>query len=260
MNHDDSDAELLRRARAGAAPAFAVLVYRYAALLHLAAARHQTGARPTAPDTAHEDVRLPAADGEADPPIESSDDAALATVRQTFLRAMRRLDSADERAVGTWLLELQGTPLAREDAERAAPLATAELDRLWGELAPCWPRGRRQRRPPRWLGHVAVVVVLLLLAVAVPYTLLVTIADEEEDAPVPVAEVVAVPIEDDEFDLRFEDAPAETEGSETEEGDRADGADGGADADGGAADANGASGEDGASGDGGASGDDAEGT
>ena len=158
MNHaeTETDAELLRRARAGVAPAFAVLVHRYAALLHAAASPEGGGA------------------------------AHLDTVRRTFLRAMRRLDAADDTALGTWLLDLQGTPLSDDDADRAAPLATAELDQLWGELAPCWPRGRRPRRPPRWLGQVAIVLLLLALSVAVPYALLVTAADEEDDPPAPV--------------------------------------------------------------------------
>ena len=185
MNHaeTETDAELLRRARARVAPAFAVLVHRYAALLHAAASPEGGGA------------------------------AHLNTVRRTFLRAMRRLDAADDTALGTWLLDLQGTPLSDDDADRAAPLATAELDQLWGELAPCWPRGRRPRRPPRWLGQVAIVLLLLALSVAVPYALLVTAADEEDDPPAPVEEVVAVPIEDDAFDLRFEDAPAGPDGA-----------------------------------------------
>lgn len=200
MDHQASDAELLRHARAGTAPAFAVLVVRYAPLLHQAAAE-ATGTRAPQADEAP---------GGATP--EPGDPTALATVRTTFLRAMRRLDRADDGAVGSWLLELQGTPLEAPDTARAAPLATADLDRLWGELAPCWPRGRRPRRPPRWLGHVAIVLLLLVLSVAVPYALLVTAEDDEEDTPDPVEEVVAVPIQDDEFDLRFEDGPSDTDG------------------------------------------------
>lgn len=52
---------------------------------------------------------------------------------------------------------------------------------------------------------------LLALSVAVPYALLVTAVEEEDEPPVPVEEVVAVPIQDDEFDLRFEDAANDTE-------------------------------------------------
>jgi hypothetical protein len=187
VNHAETDDELLGQAQAGAAPAFAILVHRYAALLHAAAS-----------------------DGSASK-AGGRDAAALDTVRRTFLRAMRRLDAADGAALGSWLLELQGTPLSTAEADRAAPLTTAELDRLWGELAPCWPRGRRHRHPPRWLGHVAIVVLLLALSVAVPYALLVTAAEEEAEAPVPVEEVVGIPIENDEFDLRFEDAPVGAE-------------------------------------------------
>lgn len=193
MDHAEPDAELLRRARAGAAPAFAVLVHRYAAVLNAAASQRA-----------------------------DSDAPALDTVRRTFLRAMRRLDTADGTALGTWLLDLQGTPLADDDADRAAPLATTELDQLWGELAPCWPRGRRPRRPPRWLGHVAIVALLLALSVAVPYALLVTAVDEEDDPPVPVEEVVAVPIEDDAFDLRFEDAAGEADEADPDPADEVD--------------------------------------
>jgi hypothetical protein len=205
VNHAETDDELLRQAQAGAASAFAILVHRYAALLHAAASN--------------------GSDSEAGDPPEARggrDAVALDTVRRTFLRAMRRLDAADGTGLGSWLLDLQGTPLSTAAAERAAPLTTAELDRLWGELAPCWPRGRRPRRPPRWLGHVAIVVLLLALSVTVPYALLVTAAEEEAEAPVPVEEVVGVPIENDEYDLRFEDAPidadAETDADADPEG------------------------------------------
>jgi hypothetical protein len=202
VNHAETDAELLRQAQAGSAPAFAILVHRYAALLHMGASSGSS------------DARSPGFGSEAD----GRDAAALDTVRRTFLRAMRRLDTADGAALGTWFLELQGTPLAADEAARAAPLTTAELDRLWGELAPSWPRGRRPRRLPRWLGHVAVVMLLLALSVAVPYALLVTAA-EEEAVPVPVEEVVAVPIENDDFDLRFEDAPTGADEGDPVDGD-----------------------------------------
>jgi len=184
------DEELLARAREGDAPAFAVLVHRHAATLRAAAAA-------------------------------TSGAAAVATVRRTFLRAMRRLDRADPADVEGWLLRLQGTPLDEEAAARAAPLANAELDELWRELAPCWPRGRRRRRLPRWVAQVSLVLVLLALAVAVPYALLVTAVETVEQGPDPIAEVVAVPIADDQFDLTFEDAPqddASAEGDEVTDG------------------------------------------
>lgn len=191
------DEELLTRAREGDAPAFAALVHRHGATLHaaaIAASGPASGAADTASGTA---------DAAGDP---SDGAAALATVRRTFLRAMRRLDRADPADVEGWLLEVQRTPLDEDAAARAAPLASAELDELWRELAPCWPRGRRRRRLPRWVAQVALVLVLLALAVAVPYALLVTAVDETDHGPDPIAEVVAVPIADDQFDLTFEDA------------------------------------------------------
>jgi hypothetical protein len=203
VNHAETDDELLREAQAGAAPAFAILVYRYAALLHMAASDGSS------------DARSHGSGSEAG----GRDAVALDIVRRTFLRAMRRLDAADGAALGSWFLELQGTPLAADEADRAAPLTTAELDALWGELAPSWPRGRRPTRPPRWLGHVAVVLLLLALSVAVPYALLVTAAQEEDEAPVPDEEVVAVPIENDDFDLRFEDAPIDPDEADPGEAD-----------------------------------------
>ena len=184
MRDADHDAALLARARAGEAPAFAVLVHRYAALLHHAASA-------------------------GDDPMDRA--GALETVQRTFLRAMRRLDRADPEELGGWLLGLQGTPLDEEDVERASPLTTTELDRLWGELAPRWPRGRRRWHVPRWFGQVAVVLVLLALAVAVPYALLVTAVDDDDEGPAPIAEIVAVPIDDDAFDLTFEDAPEDAD-------------------------------------------------
>lgn len=191
------DEELLARAREGDAPAFAALVHRHGATLHaaaIAASRAASGAADSASGTA---------DAAGDP---SDGAAALATVRRTFLRAMRRLDRADPADVEGWLLEVQRTPLDEDAAARAAPLASAELDELWRELAPCWPRGRRRRRLPRWVAQVALVLVLLALAVAVPYALLVTAVDETDHGPDPIAEVVAVPIADDQFDLTLEDA------------------------------------------------------
>ena len=205
---DPHDEELLARARAGDAPAFAVLVHRHAATLHAAAvasSRAASGASSGAAD-APSDTASSTADA-ADPTGDPGDGAAaLATVRRTFLRAMRRLDRADPADVEGWLLEVQGTPLDEDAAARAAPLASAELDELWRQLAPCWPRGRRRRRLPRWVPRVALVLGLLVLAVAVPYALLVTAVEEVDDGPEPIAEVVAVPIADDQFDLTFEDA------------------------------------------------------
>jgi len=252
VNHADTDAELLQRARAGAAPAFAVLVYRYAALLHAGASTQIAVPSATAASTGNGSGEPGSGGNGSGGPgsggngsggphaggsraggshdgAASSDPAALDTVRRTFLRAMRRLDRADGTALGRWLLDLQGTPLTDDDADHAAPLSTVELDRLWSELAPRWPRGRRPARPPRWVGQVAIVVVLLALSIAVPYALLVTASEEAAELPVPTEEAVAVPIQDDEFDLRFEDEMSDTEltGSGSDASDEEPGSDAG---------------------------------
>jgi len=219
---DLDDGELLARAREGDAPAFAVLVHRHAATLHAAASASSgsaagasgatdaaSGTTDAASDTA--DAASGTTDAAGDP---GGGAAALTTVRRTFLRAMRRLDRADPTDVEGWLLEVQGTPLDADAAARAAPLASAELDELWRELAPRWPRGRRKRRLPRWIAQVALVLVLLALAVAVPYALLVTAVEEADPSPDPIAEVVGVPIVDDQFDLTFEDAGEDDAGED----------------------------------------------
>lgn len=164
-----TDAELLTRAGAGDSAAFAVLVHRHAAALHAAAT----------------------ASGSADP------EAGVVT---TLSRAMRRLDEAPTDDVRGWLLELQRTRRGSSGEEPAEdevpPLREQVLDRIWAELAPRWPRGRRPVRVPRWVGHIALVALLLVLSVAVPYLLLVTAADSDA-GPAPLAEVVAEPLEAD---------------------------------------------------------------
>ena len=208
---DRDDEELLARAREGDAAAFAVLVHRHAATLHAAATATSGAADPTSDAATDATDATDAAGGLGDRT------SALTTVRRTFLRAMRRLDRADPADVEGWLLELQRTPLDEDAAAHAAPLANADLDELWRELAPCWPRGLRRRRLPRWVAQVALVLVLLALAVAVPYALLITAVEEADNGPEPIAEVVAVPVDDDRFDLTFEDAPRDADVVEGED-------------------------------------------
>ncbi len=179
---DGSDAELIARAQQGEVGAFAILVHRHAATLCARA-------------------------GDMD------------AVEQAFQRAMRRLHTADTADVEAWLLRQLprahrptdgDTRSADPEAVPAAPLATHELDALWAALAPRWPRGRKPLRVPRWVGRLTLVLVLLALAVAIPYVLLTT-ADGDEPAPDPLAEVEGVPLDDDAFDLTFEDEEAADE-------------------------------------------------
>jgi len=173
---DAGDAQLVARAAQGEVGAFAILVHRHAAGLY-----------------------------------GSAGDMAL--VQRAFQRAMRRLDRADTEDVAGWLRSLlptqrgAGRDADASDVDVPAPLlARHELDALWAELAPRWPQGRRRLRLPRWVGQVALVLFLLVLAVTLPYLVLTTAA-EPDDRPEPVAEVEGVPLDDDAFDLTFEDAP-----------------------------------------------------
>lgn len=165
------DGELVERAAQGEVGAFAVLVHRHAAELHARA-------------------------GDMD------------AVRRAFQRAMRRLDRADTADVVSWLAGLLPRAHRGGDASPGgAPLLPdREIDALWAELAPRWPRGRRPLRFPRWVRRVALVLFLLALAVTVPYLVLIT-AGGQDPPPEPVAEVEGVPLDDDAFDLTFEDAP-----------------------------------------------------
>jgi hypothetical protein len=173
MTGQPDDAALLAQARSGEVGAFAVLVLRHAPRLHAAARRGGAGA----PDE---------------------------VVVRTFARAMRRLDRAPDEDVPGWLLGLQ-QPRRRGDDQVAVPadedgavLPERTVDAIWAELAPRWPSGRRPVRPPRWLGQVALIALLLVLSVAIPYLLLVTAAEQDE-APGPLAELVAEPLEEDDW-------------------------------------------------------------
>jgi hypothetical protein len=173
MTGQPDDAALLTQARSGEAGAFAVLVLRHAPRLHAAARR-----------------------GGADAPDE--------VVARTFTRAMRRLDQAPDADLPAWLLGLQ-QPRRRAGDEVAVPadddieaLPDRTLDAIWAALAPRWPSGRRPVRAPRWVGQVALVALLLVLSVAIPYLLLVTAAEQGE-APGPLAELIAEPLEEDDW-------------------------------------------------------------
>ena len=209
MSHAErDDHDLLASARAGDATSFAVLFHRHAAAIH-AAALAVLGDDGRGPDPAATAGELP----ELDP-----------MVVDTFITAMRRLDEVGDQDVLSWLLQLEvdpprrrrrraaeeaGPTAAERAAATAAPLPDRTIDAGWRELATYWPRGRQPRQVPRWVGQVALVASLLVLAVVVPYALLVTAGDGTAEPPPPLAEVVAEPIEDDEFDLTFEDGPSD---------------------------------------------------
>ncbi len=210
------DARLVTRAAAGEVGAFAVLVHRHAAGLYA-----------------------------------RTDD--LDAVARAFRRAMRRLDRFDTETedVAGWLHELLPSATrrtadhGRDDHGRhdhgradhgpagssgpgagdlgdggdtdvaAPPLAAHELDALWAELAPRWPRGRRPFRLPRWVAQTALVVFLLSLAVLITYVAVTAVGGQDRRAE-PVSEVRGVPIDDDAFDLTFEDDDATDTGDATE--------------------------------------------
>ncbi|MFU8840552.1 MAG: hypothetical protein ACNA8R_07490 [Nitriliruptoraceae bacterium] len=179
MTADPDDDALLARARAGDVGAFAGLVHRHAPRVHAAA----RGAGEEAPD---------------------------AVTTRTFVRAMRRLDEAPPDDLAGWLLDLQPPHRGREPGsgapdDRIVPadeepeaLPQGTLDAIWTELAARWPSGRRPVRLPRWVAHVALVALLLGLSVAIPYLLLVTAAEQNDTAP-PLADVVAEPLEEDDW-------------------------------------------------------------
>jgi hypothetical protein len=180
MTADPDDEGLLSRARSGDVGAFAALVHRHAPRVHVVA-------REAGTDTPDE------------------------VTARTFIRAMRRLDQAPPDDVAGWLLGLQ-QPRRRRGHEAAVPadedavatdadpavLPQRTLDAIWAELAPRWPSGRRPVRLPRWVAQVALVALLLVLSVAIPYLLLVATA-EQGDTPEPLAEVVAEPLEGDDW-------------------------------------------------------------
>lgn len=177
MQHSDgSDAELVERARAGSAPAFAVLLHRHA---------------PT--------VRTVVAD-DRDP---------TGAVVGTFVTAMRRLPKhppdADPRA---WLLELAAAEVRTPHPIGDLPppeLDQEELDEIWAELDLRWPDGRAPRSLPRWVSWSALVLALAALAVLMPYAVL-TLGANGNDGPTELASLVARP-----FDEQIEEGALDEE-------------------------------------------------
>jgi hypothetical protein len=176
-----SDAELVTLARRGWPAAFAVLVQRHAATVRAAVA------------------------GRPDP------DAAVVA---TFTRAMPHLRRVDPTApVEPWLLALAPGRKGRTAAPTAPRPAVdgAELDALWAELAPRWPRGRAPRgRLPAWLRWSMLTVVLMALAVVIPYVTITTgqrTAEAEADGD-PLRAALLEPA-DGAADLPDPDPPAE---------------------------------------------------
>lgn len=181
---DRSDAELIELAKAGWAPAFAVLVHRYAPLVHAARA---DAADPTG------------------------------AVTQVFVQAMRELADRDPGApVAPWLLGLAG---ARATPPTPTALTDDELDAIWGELDRRWPDGRPPARPLPWR-RAAAVVGLAVLAGLVPAIVLgvdgnggVEEPTELRAVPLPDerTEVVEEEPEDDAPEFSFPTTPEEQE-------------------------------------------------
>lgn len=163
MQHsDDSDTELLERARAGSAPAFAVLLYRHGPAVRAVVADH------------------------ADP---------LRAMVGTFARAMRELPEPTEGAPRDRLIELAGAEVDRpRPPEPAVPLGPDELDAIWVELDQRWPDGKVPWSLPRWVGWSASIVVLAAMAVLVPHAVL-TFGANGDEGPNEMAHLVARPFE-----------------------------------------------------------------
>lgn len=160
---DRSDTELVELARAGWAPAFAVLFHRHAALVHGAA---QDRAAP------------------------------VEAVEHVFVRAMRDLRSEGPGGdVGEWLAGLAGA-----SAPSAVELPPAERDAVWRRLHERWPDGRRHRHRVPWRG-VGLVAALVVLAAAVPAVLLLGLtgglAGDDESRVPEEAELRATPVPED---------------------------------------------------------------
>ena len=222
------DAELLVRAQQGEVGAFAALVHRYAPLLQArtddrdAVRRAFQRAMRRLDDAEVDDLAgwllslLPrahrsddaAAPGQAAPPAAgdiTDQGATPAAPGQAAPPAAG--DTTDQGATPADATGGGGTtdtPRSRATAADVPPLPAREIDALWGELAVRWPRGRRPLRLPRWVGQVALVAVLMVLAVLIPIAVLTT-AGGPDPEPAPVGEVEGVPVDDDPFDLTFED-------------------------------------------------------
>jgi hypothetical protein len=154
---DRSDEELMELARAGWAPAFAVLVHRHAPLVHAAV-------QPT-PDP-------------------------RGAIVGVFSEAMRQLDQRDASAgVAPWLTQLAGGGPVGDPR----PLPPEELDDIWIELNERWPDGHRPAPALPWR-RVGVLVALVAVAAIVPSVLLGT--DHEPNGE-DLLELRAIPVEDE---------------------------------------------------------------
>ena len=183
---DRSDEELIRLAQAGWAPAFAVLVHRYAPVVRATRPR----AEPAVPFLTH-----------------------------VFLVAMRELRGRDPRApVAPWLLGLAGS--GARSAKTPVPLSPEELDAIWTRLHSLWPNGHRHAPAFPWR-RTAAAVGLAALAGLVPAVVLGADGTGAEGEPL---ELRAVPLpdertatvaeeqeEDDEPDFSFPTTPEEQE-------------------------------------------------
>jgi hypothetical protein len=139
-----SDAELMELAKAGWAPAFAVLVHRHAPVVHAAL----------------RDDRDP-----------------LSATTAVFVHAMRELRQRDATApLAPWLLELIDRPPPAQPSE----LTDEELDAIWLELHRRWPDGERPATTWPWR-RLATVAALVVVAAAVPALVLGIDTPEAED-------------------------------------------------------------------------------
>lgn len=156
---DRSDAELIRLAQAGWAPAFAVLVHRYAPVVRATRPRSE----PAAP-----------------------------LVTSVFLHAMRELAGRDPAApVLPWLLRIAGA--GTKSPPTPAPLSSEELDAIWAELHRFWPDGLRHARARPWR-RAAAVACLAVLAGLIPAMVLGVDGTGVDTEPL---ELRAVPLPDE---------------------------------------------------------------
>lgn len=187
---DRSDAELIRLAQAGWAPAFAVLVHRYAPVV-----------RATRP----------------------RDQPAVPLVTSVFLHAMRELAGRDPAApVLPWLLRIAGA--GTKSPPTPVPLPPEELDAIWAELHRFWPDGLRPAGPRPWR-RAAAVACLAVLVGLIPAVVLGIDGAGVETEPV---ELRAVPLPDErtaevaegqeaeEADFAFPATPGEQEAEPAE--------------------------------------------
>jgi hypothetical protein len=140
-----SDAELVKLAKAGWSPAFAVLVHRHAPIVHAALADR------------------------SDP---------LSATTAVFVHAMRELrQRAPEAPIAPWLLELVDRP----PPDRPSELTDEELDAMWHELHRRWPDGERPASTWPWR-RLALVAGLIVVAAGVPALVLgIDVPDEEAE-------------------------------------------------------------------------------